>query len=265
MRRRNHDMAKEFDIFSELGMAPEADDFNFGDDDTEDLPEEGGDSGIDDEGFEDESDGDDEDDGDSSEDEPKALADAGVMSLLQEMRAELVSLREQVKSQDKTEPPEPTSIDFVDEAGFEEAVSSQVGLNKLLNTVHQAGHASAMQMLPQLVREQAEAVYEQKMRVESFFRSNPDLDGVRPLVGVIAKEVAEEMPDETSYKKLFLEVAKRTRKRMGGAAGGGKRSTSTKHSNPGSVPSGAGRPGSGRPAGKRKENVAAEIKKMMQL
>lgn len=249
-------MSEASDFFDAL-ESPEDVDFDLSDDSTEELPEEAGDLDVEDEGFEDDADGD--EDGDEAAGDP-------VLSLLQEMRAELTSLREQVKNGGAAEaaPPEPTAIDFVDEASFDAAVSSREGLNKLLNTVHQAGHASAMQLLPTLVREQAEAVYEQKMRVESFFRSNPDLDKVRPLVSVVAKEVAEEFPESNDYKKLFVEIAKRTRARVSGAKGGG-RGASTKHRNPGSVPTGAGRPGSGRPRGRKTENVAAEIKKMMQL
>jgi hypothetical protein len=256
-------MSGEFDIFSELGMQSEDADFDLSDDGAEELPEGASDQGVEDFGEGSDDEGEAEDDVDSDEIESGAPK-GEMLSLLQEMRAEIASLREQVETQGvgAVEPAAPTEIDFVDDATFDNAVSSREGLNKLLNTVHQAGHASAMQLLPQLVREQAEKIYSEKMLVESFYRSNPDLDKVRPVVAVVAKEVVAEMPNEKDAKKIMAEVAKRTRARVGGGARGG---SSTKHKNPGNVPSGAGRPGSGRPGVKKPENIAAEISKMMQL
>jgi hypothetical protein len=263
-------MSEAFNIFDELGMANKSNDSLFRDGtDAEEALEESSDFGTPEE-LEDEDeivDGEEsfEDDDEGDEDDEQEAETSGLAEMLKAMQEELKGLRAQLAEQksggEKKE--EAALIEFVDEALFESAVSSKDGLNKLLNTVHQAGHASAMQLLPALVREEAQKIYEERALIESFYRSNPDLDKVRPVVMTVAKEVAAEFPNEKNTKKLFLEIAKRSRARIGG--GSGNKVASTKHKNPGSVSSGAGRPGNGRPGGKKKLSISDEINIMKRL
>lgn len=252
-------MSTEFDLFDEIGMESDepVDDLSLEGTDAEELPEEASES------VEAES----EEIEDTAEDEDEdAVVDgtAELRDLVREMHTELQELRAQLNEAKTADggPAEPTEIDFVDDETFDRAVSSRDGLNKLLNVVHQAGHASAMQMLPALVKETAEKIFTQKMLVESFYRSNPDLDKIRPVVQQVAKEVEAAMPGEKDAKKILLEIARRSRERAKAGGGSGSKVTSTKHKNPGNVSRGSGRPGNGRPV-KSKPSVADDIQKML--
>ena len=99
--------------------------------------------------------------------------------------------------------------------------------------------------------------------IENFYRSNPDLDKVRPLVQAVAKEVTAEMSGEKDARKVFLEIAKRSRARIKGTnpskivSGGNRR-------NPGHVPPTSARPGNGR-SGNKKSTIADEMARMRDL
>lgn len=261
-------MSGTFDIFSELGLNGKSNESSSQEDfDAEETPQEPSDNeGLyigDEEEDGDEYDGDEVAD-DEGEEEAEETADSGMMALIKEMREELQGLRAQLAEQKSTETKqEETLIEFVDDEMFDSAITSKEGLNKLLNTVHKAGHASAMQLLPTLVREEAQKIYEQRAVIDSFYRSNPDLANVKPVVQAVAKEVQAEFPNERDTKKVFLEIAKRARARVKGSGDGKLLSTNRK--NPGSVSSGAGRHGSGKPGSKRKPTIADELQIMRRL
>ena len=222
--------------------------------------------------------GDDLDDDDGSEDgeedaddEEEGDVNNSVLETLKALKEEILQLREQVKGKkddEVDETPQFEAIEFVDDGAFDEALRSPEGLNKLLNSVFQAGQQAVLQKLPAVVGPMATKAVNDAQLVRDFFRSNPDLAEVKGLVTEVAHEVSKEFGPDSDAKVVMKEIAKRSRARMKGSMDSAKevKKAHRRGRNPGAVKGGASRPGSGRPgSGKKQATIADEISAMMNL
>lgn len=218
-----------------------------------------------------------DDEGEEDEDgeeELTGITRKDLTEMLQGFKDEILSLKEELKEArgkgDEAEAePEFQAVEFVDSDGFNEAMSSSEGFNKVLNEVYQAGQQGVIQQLPALVTKMVAQKVAENELVRDFYRSNPDLAKVRPLVTEVAQEVAKELGPDASTKKFLTELAKQTRDRMKASASNGKKRGKSvnvhKGRNPGNVRAGGARRGSGRPGKKGKSTIADEIAGMMDL
>lgn len=105
-------------------------------------------------------------------------------------------------------------IEFLDDEQYGEVMASREALNSALNTVVQAAVQAAMQRVRPITQEAIREEGVRRQAREEFFKMNPDLVPVEPVVSVVAAEVDREMGGDGDVQKYFEEVASRVRKRM---------------------------------------------------
>jgi len=209
--------------------------------------------------YEDEEEEGEEEEEDSEEIDPQ-------LQLMQEMRDELVALRKErdekgeKEAEEKAEADSEAEIDFVTDEQFDTAVTDREGFNRVMNDVFRAGQQAMLQSIPGIVKEQVDAGIKNAELVSDFYRSNPDLAQVKPLVQNIVAEVVRERGEDADPKKALVEVAKRARSRMPGSKKS-KRNVRGK----GALNAGGTKAGSGKPRKKGKATVASELESMMGL
>lgn len=253
----------EFDMGMLDGLAE-------GEEETEDVVEEEDVEADEEEGGEEEE-GEDED---GEEDSDDGEAD-DQRSFFKTMQEEVLALRRELselkgKKEEPEAPPvdDNRPIDFItDDDHFNEVVSDRGKLNGLMNTVFQAGQAAMLQQLPAIVNRQVYKEFQNQQVSMDFYKANPDLRKVVPLVSAVSKELAAEWAgkDGVSQKMVLDEVAKRVRSRMGGGKKSKVVDAKERKRNPGAVRTSGARPGNGRPGRSGGMTIADEIAAMSKL
>lgn len=104
--------------------------------------------------------------------------------------------------------------DFVGDLDIDDIVSNKETFNAVLSKAVNATLNNVMRHLPSVVQEQTTSQRNIMTTVDSFYSENSDLAHVKPFVGMIAKQVAQENPD-LALPNILAETATRVRTMMG--------------------------------------------------
>jgi len=151
------------------------------------------------------------------------------------------------------------SVDFVDESGFNEALTDPAKFNALLNRVKETGRQTALRDLPSMVNSQVQAQVQLTNEANAFWAQNDDL---RPFHGLVVSEftrLAGNNNDKT-HAQLF-ELAEKSVRGQIGLAKKEQKKVVSKNRKPAANPSKGG--GRNRvPQAPKKTGMQAEIDRM---
>lgn len=148
------------------------------------------------------------------EESPDALRKT-IETLSQRISQQQPSPREE-KGEEEETPPAPapadqTVVQFVDEDGFNTALESVEGFNKVLNQVYTKGVEDTLLRVPNVVSASVQSHLTMSEAIKDFFVGNPDLAPYRQYVGLMANQLSSDNPDWT-IPKLFGELETEVRK-----------------------------------------------------
>lgn len=140
-------------------------------------------------------------------------------------RIEELSAREgtyQRTSSDDSTAFTPQNHNFLADIDIDDVLSTSEGLNNLLLSVYnkaiqEASRMSAeniMRGLPGTMSSYFNQQLTMRELVTNFYRDNPELEGMKKTVAMVANEVANENPELTA-EQVFEETSKRARKLLG--------------------------------------------------
>ena len=121
--------------------------------------------------------------------------------------------KEQVKPTPQ-QAPSNNVIDFVDDKGFEEVVSSKDKMNQMLTKVYNMAVQNTYKNTPKMVDNMIRQRTYLNDKVDVFYKENDDLLPYRQFVGFIANEVSSQNPD-WDLDKVFVTTAGQVRQRLG--------------------------------------------------
>lgn len=139
-----------------------------------------------------------------------------------ELKSEIAALKAKPKEEEKPpeeKPPEEQveDHDFVGNLDLDEVSRSSEELNKLLNKLYKKGMIDSknaiMAKLPDLVRNQVEAVDTMRKAGETFYNQNEDLRAFQEVVVLVYDEEVKKNANRT-IGEVFKDVAKEVRKRL---------------------------------------------------
>ena len=122
--------------------------------------------------------------------------------------------KEQVKPTPQQAPSKDNVIEFIDDKGFEEAVTSKEKMNQMLTKVYNMAVQNTYKNTPKMVDNMIRQRTYLNDKVDVFYKENDDLLPYRQFVGFVANEISSQNPD-WDLDKVFGTTAGQVRQRLG--------------------------------------------------